>query len=100
MCKFFNSVPRLNEMKNETIINAVKDSNRGCVSNWDVVTAGAEVLHVAFDNDTRDFERRLRISDRNAIQLADLARQGADNLGIVAVLDLGLDADTNLRGVC
>ena len=57
-------------------------------------------MHVAFDNDTRDFERRLRISDRNAIQLADLARQGTDNLGIVAVLDLGLDADTNLRGVC
>ena len=66
-----------------------------------MVAAGAEVLHVAFDNDTRDFESAGCESVTEMPSNLRISRdRGTDNLGIVAVLDLGLDADTNLRGVC
>ena len=52
--------------------------------------------------DTEDFERRLCVSDRNAVQLAELARQSAEHVRVAGIVAFPfyLDAHANLRSVC
>lgn len=47
--------------------------------------------------DTEDFECRLYVSDRNAVQLTELARQRADHSHVVRITAFYLDAEANPR---
>ena len=90
MRKFVNGAVRHNPLSNETTVDA-ESRNRRHISK----------LHFAGRtgccHETLDSERRFCVSDRNAIQLAEVMRQGADNLRGFAGVALHCNGDANRR---
>jgi hypothetical protein len=90
MRKFVNGAVRHNTLSNETTVDA-ESRNRRYISKLHF----AGTTRCCLD-ETLDSERRFCVSDRNAMQLAEVLRQGAGNLRVA----LHCNADANRRRIC
>ena len=91
MCKFVKGAVRHNPLSNETTLDAESRDRRYICKLHFAGTTGCCL------NETLDSERRFCVSDRNPIQLAEVMRQGADNLCGFAGVALHCKADANRR---
>ena len=82
---------RHNPLSEETTVDA-ESRNRRYISQLHFAGTTGCCL-----NETLDSERRFCVSDRNPIQLAEVMRQGADNLRGFAGVALHCNADANRR---